>query len=147
MPFLVLVFLSIMSSSSLENKIPYSILFTGEHLFHIVSLFLAVFCTGHVSRDGQAFDKSHQMSLPKIFSSSKRVSILFSWTLGTERYYTSTSLTFFEETPFFPSCTQEVDFVQQVFLIPLVEPLGFHAHDTLNQTNIPISSPSPSPPS
>lgn len=41
----------------------------------------------------------------------------------------------FEKTIFFPSFIHDDDFVQQVFPIPLVEPLVSLVHDTLNQSN------------
>ena len=45
----------------------------------------------------------------------------------------SVSVKSFEETPSFHSSTQEVDSVQQVFPIPLLEPLVFLAHYALDQ--------------
>jgi len=63
----------------------------------------------------------------------------------------STSVTFHEETPFFPSSTQDANFVQQVLPMPFVEPsidtilnIVPSSSNTPNSSHLP-SSPSPSP--
>lgn len=77
----------ILTTCYLINKIPFIV----EPLFSISPrVFGCVFCTWCVSRFGQTFSLGYQMCL-MIFSSSKRISMLFHW----HKYYMSTSVTFF----------------------------------------------------
>jgi len=84
-----------MSSSSLNNKIPYSIVFPNNLFFPFLLKYLAVFCSWYVSKFAQTFRLSNQMCLLRIFSSSKRVS---SYSPNTKKYYKFASVTYFEET-------------------------------------------------
>ena len=47
----------------------------------------------------------------------------------TRWYYMSADVTFFEETPFFSSSMQDFNFVQQVLLVPSLDPLLSPVHE------------------
>ena len=120
-----------MPSSSLENRVPHSILFPKEPLFHV---FPGIFsCTCFVHYVSPRLDKLSAKAIKCVFLGYSRLQKRYRcYSPHTRWYYMSANVTFFEETPFFSSSMQDFNSVQQVLLVPSLTPLVSPVHEIPN---------------
>ena len=133
-----------MPSSSLENKIPYSILFPNEALF-LVSRIFGSTCFVQVSLGR---DKLFARAIKCVFLGYSCLQKGYHcYSPDIRRYYMSPNATF-EETPFFSSSMQDFNSVQHVLLVLSIDPLLSPVHEIpITDTSQATSPTSPSCPS
>ena len=131
-----------MPSSSLNHKVPFSILFPDNPLFHTSPRVFGCVCFVHDMSPG--LDKLSARSLKCVFLGYSRLQKGYRcYSPETKKYYMSANVTFFEQTPYFSPSVQDVHVIQQVLPIPVVE---------YNISNVPVtpsldqSPPEPSSP-
>ena len=124
-------------SSSLENQIPYSIVFPHDPLFHVSPKVFGCTCFVHDLSPG--LDKLSARSVKCVFlgySCLQKGYKCYSPTM--RRYYMSADVTFFEDTPFFSPSVDHSLSLQEVLLIPSPCPLE---DSDQNVRVVPSSSP------
>ena len=106
--------------SSLKNKVPYSILFPKEPLFHITSRVFGCVCFVHDM--SPSLHKLSARSIKCVFLGYSRLQKGYQcYSPETKKYYMTAHVTFFEQSPFFPTTTCDSNFVQHVLPIPFIE--------------------------
>ena len=110
-----------MPSSSIENKIPHSILFPKEPLFHIDPRIFGCTCFVHDMSPG--LDKLSARAIKCVFLGYSRLQKGYRcYSPVHNRYYISADVTFFEEKLYFLPSTVESKTLQEVFPIPYLGP-------------------------
>jgi len=126
-------------TSSLENKIPHSILFPNEPLYHGSHKVFG--CTCFVHDVSLGLDKLSARAIKCVFLG---YSLLLKgykcYSPTTRRYYMSVDVTFFKETVFF-SKQDDSNSIQQVLPIPCLNAIVSPTHTTSNKGEIQPSSP------
>ncbi|KOM56592.1 hypothetical protein LR48_Vigan10g248400 [Vigna angularis] len=111
-----------MPSSSLENKVPYSVIFPNDALYHIPPRVFG--CTCFVHNVSPGLDKLSPKSIKCVFLGYSRIQKGYRcYSPSTRRYYMSSDVTFFEDTPFFLSSKEYPSSVEEMLPIPLCDPL------------------------
>jgi len=109
-----------MSSSSLKNKVPYSILFPKEPLFHITPRVFGCLCFVHDMCPG--LDKLSARSIKCVFLGYSRLQKGYRcYSPDTKKYYMTAHVTFVEQSTFFPTTTCDSNSIQHVLPIPFIE--------------------------
>ena len=109
-----------MPSSSLDNKVPFSILFPNDPLFHTSPRVFGCVCFVHDMSPG--LDKLSARALKCVFLGYSRLQKGYRcYSPETKKYYMSANVTFFEQTPYFSPSVQDVSILQQVLPIPMAE--------------------------
>jgi len=137
-----------MSSSSIQNKVPHSILFPDEPLFRIAPRVFGSTCFIHDLTIG--LDKLCARAIKCVFLGYSRVQKGYQcYCPSTHRFYMSADVTFFEDTPFFASSI-EFESISQVlpipFLVPVIPPTLVIDQSTPSPSTEPTSPPPPPPP-
>jgi len=92
--------INMMPSSSLENQIPYSIIFPHDPLFHVSPRVFG--CTCFVHDLSLGLDKLSAKAIKCVFLGYSRLQKGYKcYSPTTRRYYMSADVAFFEDTPFF----------------------------------------------
>ncbi|RZB75887.1 Ubiquitin carboxyl-terminal hydrolase 14 [Glycine soja] len=126
-----------MPSSSLENQIPHSIVFPHDQLFHVSPKVFG--CTCFVHDLSLGLDKLSARSVKCVFLGYSRLQKGYKCYSPTmRRYYMSTDVTFFEDTPFFSPSVDHSLSLQEVLHIPSPCPLD---DSDQNVSVVPSSSP------
>ena len=130
-----------MPSSSLENRVPHSILFPKEPLFHVSPRICSCTCFVHDVSPG--LEKLSAKAIKCVFLGYFRLQKGYHcYSPRTKQYYKSADVTF-EETPTFSSSMQDFNSVQQVLLVPSLTPLVSPVHEIpsmdTSQATYPIS--------
>jgi len=135
-------------SSSINNKVPHSILFLKEPLFHIHPRVFGSTCFVHDLSPG--LDKLSPRAIKCVFlgySSLQKGHRCYS--LVNNRYYVSADVTFFEEKPYFLPSSVESNTTQEVFPItyfgPSFSPFQESVSTTDSTLGIPLLTPSHRP--
>ena len=111
-----------MSSSSIENKVPYSIIFPNDPLYRVSPHVFG--CTCFVHNVSPGLDKLSTKAIKCVFLGYSCLQKGYKcYSPSTKRYYMSTNVTFFEDTYFFLSSMEESSSVQQVIPLPSRDPL------------------------
>lgn len=106
-----------MPSSSINNKVPHSILFPKEPLFHINPRVFGSTCFVHDLFPG--LDKLSPQAIKCVFLGYSRLQKGYRcYSPVHNRYYVSADVTFFEEKPYFLPSSVESNTTQEVFPIP-----------------------------
>ncbi|BAU03608.1 hypothetical protein VIGAN_UM141900, partial [Vigna angularis var. angularis] len=109
-----------MPSSSLNNKVPFSILFPNDPLFHTSPRVFGCVCFVHDMSPG--LDKLSARAIKCVFLGYSRLQKGYRcYSPETKKYYMSANVTFFEQTPFFSPSVQDVHILHQVLPLPVVE--------------------------
>ncbi|BAT73483.1 hypothetical protein VIGAN_01097100, partial [Vigna angularis var. angularis] len=109
-----------MPSSSLDNKVPFSILFPNDPLFHTCPRVFGCVCFVHNMSPG--LDKLSARALKCVFLGYSRLQKGYQcYSPETKKYYMSVNVTFFEQTPYFFPSVQDISILQQVLPIPMAE--------------------------
>jgi len=102
-----------MPSSSLNHKVPFSILFPDTPLFHISPCVFCCVCFVHDMSPG--LDKLSARALKCVFLGYSRLQKGYRcYSPETKKYYMSANVTFFELTPYFSFSVQDAHVIQQV---------------------------------
>ena len=116
-------------SSTLDNKILFSIISPNEPLYHVSPCVFG--CTCFVHDISMGLDKLPAKAIKCVFLGYSHLQKGYRcYSLDTKRLYMSTDVTFFEETPFFSSSMQDL---QQVLPIPSFSPIVSPTYETPNQ--------------
>ncbi|KOM54435.1 hypothetical protein LR48_Vigan10g032700 [Vigna angularis] len=111
-----------MPSSSLNNKIPHTVIFLNDTLYHVSPRVFGCMCFVHNVSPG--LDKLSAKAIKCVFLGYSRLQKGYKcYSPSTKRYYMSADVTFFEDTPFFPSSMEDRSSVQQMFPLPTCDPL------------------------
>ncbi|KAG2406196.1 Retrovirus-related Pol polyprotein from transposon RE1 Retro element 1 [Vigna angularis] len=111
-----------MPSSSLNNKIPHSVIFPNDTLYHVSLRVFGCMCFVHNVSPG--LDKLSAKAIKCVFLGYSRLQKGYRcYSPSTKRYYMSADVTFFEDTPFFSSSMEDRSSVQQMFPLPTCDPL------------------------
>ncbi|CAH9069280.1 unnamed protein product [Cuscuta europaea] len=111
-----------MPSSTLDNKVPHSILFPKDPIFLVPPKVFG--CTCFVQDLSPSLDKLSPRAIKCIFLGYSRVQKGYRcYSPSTHRFYTSADVSFFEDQPYFTPQV-EVESVSQVLPIPHLTPLS-----------------------
>ena len=121
-----------MPFSTLDNKIPISIISPREPLYHVPPCIFGCTCFVHDVFPG--LDKFSARAIKCVFLGYSRLQKGYQcYSPEIRRYYMSADVTFFEETPFFSSSQQDINLIQQVLPIPSFSPITFPIFGNSNQ--------------
>jgi len=110
-----------MLSSSTENKIPHSILFFKELLFHVDPRIFG--CTYFVHNLSPGLDKLVARAIKCVFLGYSKLQKGYRcYSPVHNRYYITADVTFFEEKPYFAPSMVESNTLQEIFPIPYLDP-------------------------
>ena len=110
-----------MLSSSTENKIPHSILFFKEPLFHVDPRIFG--CTYFVHNLSPGLDKLVARAIKCVFLGYSKLQKGYRcYSPVHNRYYITADVTFFEEKPYFAPSMVESNTLQEIFPIPYLDP-------------------------
>ncbi|KAJ7971561.1 Retrovirus-related Pol polyprotein from transposon TNT 1-94 [Quillaja saponaria] len=108
-------------SSTLHNKIPYSIIFTNHPLYSLPLRIFGCICFVHDLIPGQ--DKLSFKSFKCIFLGYSRLQKGYKcYCPDKNRYFISVDVTFFEESSFFPSTIPESPSISEALSVPYLGP-------------------------
>ena len=110
-----------MPSSVLHDQIPRSLLFPDQPLYFLPPHVFGCTCFVHILTPGQ--DKLSAKATKCIFLGSRLHKGYRCYSLETHRYFLSTDVTFFEDSPFFSSSKSLPVF--DVLPLPIISPLIF----------------------
>ncbi|KOM46148.1 hypothetical protein LR48_Vigan06g145400 [Vigna angularis] len=111
-----------MPSTSLENKIPHSIILPNDTLYHVSPCVFGCMCFVHNVSPG--LDKLSLKAIKCVFFGYSCLQKCYKcYSPSTKRYYMSADVTFFEHTPFFLSSMEDRSSIQQMFPLPSCDPL------------------------
>jgi len=109
-----------MSSSSLNHKVPFSIMFPDNPLFHTSPWVFGCVCFVHDMSLG--LDKLFTHSLKCVFLGYSRLQKGYQcYYPKTKKYYMFANVTLFEQTSYFSPSVQDIHVIQQVLPILVVE--------------------------
>ncbi|RVW59218.1 hypothetical protein CK203_111092 [Vitis vinifera] len=109
-----------MPSSVLHDQIPHSLIFPDQPLYFLPPRVFGCTCFVHILTPGQ--DKLSAKAMKCLFLGYSRLQKGYRcYSLETHRYFISTDVTLFEDSPFF-STTSEFLPVSEVLPIPIVSP-------------------------
>ena len=129
-----------MLSSSIENKVPHSILFPNDLLYHVSPRVFG--CTCFVHNVSPGLDKLSAKAIKCVFLGYSRLQKGYKcYSPSTKRYYMSAYVTFFEDTPLFLSSMEDSSSVQQVLPLPSCDPLVIPETQTTTQNSNDIVQP------
>jgi hypothetical protein len=133
-----------MPSSSINNKVPHSILFPKEPLFHINPRVFGSTCFVHDLSPG--LDKLSPRAIKCVFLGYSRLQKGYRcYSPVHNRYYVSADVTFFEEKPYFLPSSVESNTTQEVFPIPYFGPSFSPFHESVSATDSTPVIPPPAP--
>uniref|UniRef100_A0A151UGL4 Retrovirus-related Pol polyprotein from transposon TNT 1-94 n=1 Tax=Cajanus cajan TaxID=3821 RepID=A0A151UGL4_CAJCA len=125
-----------MPSSSLENKIPYSITYPKEPLFHVSPQVFG--CTCFVHNVSPGLDKLSARAIKCVFLGYSRLQKGYRhYSPETRKFYMSADVTFFEQTPFFSCTTHDSLSIQQV--LPVCSHVSIPPQISLHNQEVPQS--------
>ncbi|RVW19974.1 Retrovirus-related Pol polyprotein from transposon TNT 1-94 [Vitis vinifera] len=110
-----------MPSSVLHDQIPHSLLFPDQPLYFLPPRVFGCTCFVHILTPGQ--DKLSAKAMKCLFLGYFRLQKGYRcYSLETHRYFISSDVTFFEDSPFFSTTSESLP-VSEVLSIPIVSPL------------------------
>ena len=131
-----------MSSSSLNHKVLFSILFPDNLLFHTSPRIFGCVCFVHDT--SPRLDKLYARSLKCVFLGYSLLQKGYRcYSPETKKYYMLANITFFEQTPYFSPSIQDVHVIQQVLPIPVAE---YNISNVYVNPSLDQSPPKPSSP-
>lgn len=129
-----------MPSSAVDHKIPHSILFPKEPLFHVAPRIFVCTCFVHDLSPG--LHKLSARAIKCVFLGYSRLQIGYKcYSPVHNRYYISADVTFFEEKLYFSPSTVESHTIQEVFPIPYLGPSPSPIPESVLTTSIPDNPP------